>query len=92
MLEDSRVNFTWKKDNRQLQANSDVSISSASLNEQIFRSNLTIHVLDRSDDGIYSCSVVLLLESFNEPVSSATSNIYLNVEGNIIYLRMHLST
>lgn len=79
--DDVKVNITWNKDNHQLHNNSEMSIVSASLTSNKYQSNLTIHVLEDSDNGLYSCSAGLISQSSNQLISQVTSSIYLNVEG-----------
>ena len=56
-------------------------IVSANLTSNKYQSNLTIHVLEASDDGLYSCSAGLISQSSNQLISQVISSIYLNVEG-----------
>ena len=79
--DDVTVNITWNKDGRQLHNNSEILIVSANLASTKYQSNLTIHVLEASDDGLYSCSVGLISLLSNKHISQVTSSIYLNVEG-----------
>lgn len=82
------VNITWSKDNRQLHNNSDLLIVSANLSSTEYQSNMTIHVLEASDVGLYSCSAGLISRLSNRLISQATSSIYLNVEGIVAYYVM----
>ena len=79
--DDVTVNITWNKGSRQLHNNSEILIVSANLASTKYQSNLTIHVLEASDDGLYTCSVGLISRLSNKRISQATSSIYLNVEG-----------
>lgn len=79
--DDVTVNITWSKDDRQLHDNSEILIVSANLASTKYQSNLTIHVLEASDDGLYNCSVGLISRLSNEIISQVASSIYLNVEG-----------
>lgn len=76
------INITWSKDNSQLYDNSQISIISANMTEYMYQSNLTIHVLSASDNGLYSCTAAMLLsQPPSEVVASATSSVYLELEG-----------
>lgn len=78
------VNITWSKDDHQLHSNSEISIVSANLTKHTYQSNLTIHVLEASDIGLYSClATTTLSESSNQLASSVMSSIYLDMEGMI---------
>lgn len=79
--DDVMVNITWNKDDHQLHNNSEMLIVSASLTSNKYQSNLTIHVLEDSDDGLYSCSAGIISRSSNQLISKEISSIYLNVEG-----------
>ena len=79
--DDVTVNITWSKDNRQLHNNSEVLIVSANIASTKYQSNMTIHVLEASDGGLYSCSAGLISQLSNQLISQVTSSIYLNVEG-----------
>lgn len=79
--DDVTVNITWSKDDRQLHNNSEVLIVSANVASTKYQSNMTIHVLEASDGGLYSCSAGLISRLSNQLISQVTSSIYLNVEG-----------
>lgn len=85
VIGDHKVNITWTKDDLQLHSNNEISIVSANLTKYMYQSNLTIHVLGASDVGLYSCSAIMLLsESSNQFISTATSSIYLDMEGMLL--------
>ena len=78
------VNITWSKDDHQLHSNSEISVVTANLTKHTHQSNLTIHILEASDIGLYSCSAMITLSgSSNQLASSVTSSIYLDMEGMI---------
>ena len=82
---DAIVDISWSKDGRQLHSNREIVITSYNASATLFQSNLTINVLEISDRGTYSCHVVLLSTSTDDPVSPpTTSTISLQVEGSKI--------
>ena len=90
--DDVLINITWSKNNNQLYNNNKISIISVNLTKYTYQSNLTIHILEDSDEGLYSCSATtVLLQSSNQLGSSATSSIYLDVEGTITFNNVHIN-
>ena len=79
--DDEIVDITWSRDGAQLRNNSEMLIVSANLAVNKYQSNITIHVLEAADDGLYSCLVRLMSQSSNQLMLQDTSSIYLNVEG-----------
>ena len=79
--DDEIVDITWSRDGDQLRNNSEILIVSANLAVNKYQSNMTIHALEASDDGLYSCRVRLISQSSNQLMLQDTSSIYLNVEG-----------
>lgn len=81
------LSITWSKDGHQLQDNNNLLIVSSNSTGMLFRSNVTIPVLDISDSGQYTCQAVLLYKSTHNPISSPTVSILLlEVEGKIRFL------
>lgn len=81
-MNDATVVISWSKDGQQLHNTSKVVITSTNITAVSFQSNLTIHVLEISDSGLYSCSVVLLSLSTQNPILSPTvSTLHFEVEG-----------
>lgn len=82
IMNDATVVISWSKDGQQLHNTSKVVITSTNITAVSFQSNLTIHVLEISDSGLYSCSVVLLSLSTQNPILSPTvSTLHFEVEG-----------
>ena len=79
---DTTVAITWSKDGRQLHNNTELMITSSNETAISLQSNLTIHVLETSDSGLYSCQVALVSKSTLNPISSpAISTLHLEVKG-----------
>lgn len=78
---DVMISIKWNKGDLQLHNNTEISISSANLTSTKYQSNMTIHALQASDDGLYTCSAKLISQLSNQLISQATSSICLNVEG-----------
>lgn len=83
---DISVNITWNKDKGGdiLHNSSDITITSATMSEHTYQSNMTIHVLRTSNRGLYSCTASLVLRSTGQLISLSRSSIYLDVEGTLI--------
>ena len=76
------VGISWSKDGQQLHSNPEMAITSSNATATLFQSNLTIHSLETTDSGYYSCHAELLSVSTYKPVSiPTTSTIHLDVEG-----------
>lgn len=76
---DETLEISWSKDSMQLHNSSELVITFSSATTELYHSNLTIHVLETSDSGSYSC-VVVLSQSLSLPPTVST--IHLTVEGS----------
>ena len=79
---DATLNIYWSKDGVQLHNSSELVITSSNTTTVLYHSNLTIHVLETSDSGSYSCVVVLSQSTQTPTLPPTVSTTHLVVEGS----------
>ena len=82
VTDDVTVDISWSKDGMQLHNSSELVITSSNATTMLYHSNLTIHVLETSDSGFYSCRAYLSQSTQTPILPPIVSTVHLAVEGN----------
>lgn len=81
VTDDVTVDISWSKNSVQLHNSSELVITSSYATTMLYHSNLTIHVLETSDSGLYSCRAHLSQPTQISILPPIVSTIHLAVEG-----------